>query len=112
MSNIKMILFQTIQLSIRTFSISKTVLFETVQYRVIPKILKMVLDITLLNTQQYKVRIKVKVDQSWEKSSALPTPRCCSYWKGSLLVALDYGRQLYFVLNTVLWSKTDLFQTI
>ena len=25
-----------------------------------------------------------------------PTPRCSSYWKGSLLVALDYGRQLYF----------------
>ena len=25
-----------------------------------------------------------------------PTPWCSSYWKGSLLVALDYGRQLYF----------------
>ena len=25
-----------------------------------------------------------------------PTPRCSSYWKRSLLVALDYGRQLYF----------------
>ena len=24
------------------------------------------------------------------------TPRCYSYWKGSLLVALDYSRQLYF----------------
>ena len=24
-----------------------------------------------------------------------PTSRCCSYWKGNLLVALDYGRQLY-----------------
>ena len=23
------------------------------------------------------------------------TSRCSSYWKGSLLVALDYGRQLY-----------------
>ena len=23
-----------------------------------------------------------------------PTPRCSSYWKGSLRVALDYGRQL------------------
>ena len=23
-----------------------------------------------------------------------PTPRCSSYWKGSLLVALDYGRQI------------------
>ena len=25
-----------------------------------------------------------------------PTPRCSSYWKGNLLVTLDYGRQLYF----------------
>ena len=33
---------------------------------------KMVLDATLLNTQHYKVRIKGKVEQSREKSSALP----------------------------------------
>ena len=25
-----------------------------------------------------------------------PIPRCRSYWRGNLLVALDYGRQLYF----------------
>ena len=37
-----------------------------------PKTLKMVLDTSLLNTQQYKVRIKGKVEQSWERSSALP----------------------------------------
>ena len=40
--------------------------------RVIPKTLKMVLDTSLLNTQQYKVRIKDKVEQSWERSSTLP----------------------------------------
>ena len=40
--------------------------------RVIPKTLKMVLDTSLLNTQQYKVRIKGKVEQSMERSSALP----------------------------------------
>ena len=34
---------------------------------------------SLLNTQQYKVRIKGKVEQSRERSSALPTPRCSSY---------------------------------
>ena len=34
--------------------------------------LSMVLDTTLLNTQHYKVRIKGKVEQSWEWSSALP----------------------------------------
>ena len=40
--------------------------------RVIPKTLKMVLDTTLLNTQQYNVCIKGKVEQSREMSSAFP----------------------------------------
>ena len=40
--------------------------------RVIPKIQKMVLDAALLITQHYKVRIKGKVEQSREWSSALP----------------------------------------
>ena len=39
---------------------------------VIPKTFKMVLDISLPNTQQHKVRIKGKVVQSKERSSALP----------------------------------------
>ena len=39
--------------------------------RVIPKTLKMVLGASLLNTQHYKVRIKGKVEKSWERSSAL-----------------------------------------
>ena len=40
--------------------------------RVRPKTLKMVLDTSLLKTQQYKVRIKGKVEQSRERSSTLP----------------------------------------
>ena len=40
--------------------------------RVITKTLKMVLDTALLNTQQYKVRIKGQVEQSRKRSSALP----------------------------------------
>ena len=39
--------------------------------RVIPKTPKMVLDASLLNTQQYKVGIKSKVERSRERSSAL-----------------------------------------
>ena len=39
---------------------------------VIPKALKMVLDTSLLNTQQYKVRITGKVEQSRERSSSFP----------------------------------------
>ena len=51
--------------------------------QVIPKTLKMVFDTSLLNTPGKGV-------------TPSPTPSCSSYWKGSLLVALDYGRQLYF----------------
>ena len=40
--------------------------------RVIPKAQKMVLDATLVNTKHYKVRIKGKVEQIRERSSALP----------------------------------------
>ena len=39
---------------------------------VIPKTQKMVLYASLLNTQHYKGRIKGKVEQSRERSSALP----------------------------------------
>ena len=40
--------------------------------RVIPKTLKMVLDTSLLNSQQHKVYIKGKVEQFRERSSTLP----------------------------------------
>ena len=40
--------------------------------RVIPKTQKMVLDAALFNIQHYKIRIKDKVEQSREWSSALP----------------------------------------
>ena len=40
--------------------------------RVILKTLKVVPDTSLRNTQQYKVRIKGKVEQSRERSNALP----------------------------------------
>ena len=39
---------------------------------IIPKTLKMVLDTSLLNIQQYKVRIKSKVEQPRERSSTFP----------------------------------------
>ena len=40
--------------------------------RVIPKTQKMLLDVSLFNTQHYKVRIKGKMLLSREMSSALP----------------------------------------
>ena len=35
-----------------------------------------------------------------------PTPRCSSYWKGSLRVALDYGRQLLLIVYACLNNIT------
>ena len=60
---------------------------------VIPKTLKIVLDTSLLNTQQYKEHIKSKMEKGEAPS---PTPRCSSYWKGSLLFTLDNDHQLYY----------------
>ena len=40
--------------------------------RVIPKTQKLVFDASLLKTQHYNVRIEGKVEQSRERSSALP----------------------------------------
>ena len=41
---------------------------------VIPKTKKMVLNVSLLNTQHYKVWTKGKVEKSRERSSAIPIP--------------------------------------
>ena len=45
---------------------------SSIPSRVIPKIQKMVLDTSLVIIQHYKVCIKGKVEQSRERSSALP----------------------------------------
>ena len=64
-------LIQDIGLAVRVFTNGPWDL-GSIPGRVIPKTLKMVLDASLLNTQHYKVRIKGKVEQSREWSSALP----------------------------------------
>ena len=52
--------------------------------RVIPKTLKMVLDTSLLNNQQYKVRIESKSGAIQGKGVMLSLIlRCSSYWKGA-----------------------------
>ena len=63
--------FQAIGIMVRVFANGRGAR-GSIQGRVIPKTLKMVLDAVLLNTQHYKVRIKGKVEQSREWSSALP----------------------------------------
>ena len=64
-----------------------------VQSQVASKTLKMVLDTSLLNTQQYKVRIKGKVEKFRERSSAPPIRLCVEaiekevFWSPSTTVA-------------------------
>ena len=60
----------------------------------------MVLDTSLLNTQQYKVCTKGKVSNPGKEVAPSPTPWCSSYWKGSLLVAnltYTYTEYLWYV---------------
>ena len=58
--------------------------------RVIPKTLKMVLDTSLINTQQYKVRIEGKVEQSRERSSAVAVANIYNIYCGGHSSALLY----------------------
>ena len=62
---------------------------------VIPKTLKMVLDTYCLTLSKWRYVSRIKWSNPWKGVAPSPTPQWCSYWKGSLLVALDYGRQLY-----------------
>ena len=84
--------------------------------RVIPKTLKIVLDVSLLNTQHYKVRIKGKVEKFWERSSALPYtlvqqlskrepsghPRL---WSPTLLIYIYIYPLLYINLRTIVLPR-------
>ena len=56
---------------------------------------------------------RVKWSNPGEEVAPSPTPRCCSYWKESLQVTLDYGCQLYFImkiLDNFLWMLINLIK--
>ena len=67
-------------------------------YIVIPKTFKMVFNTSLLNTQQYNVRIKGKVEQSRKGMAPSPTPRVVTIEKIAFWSPSSKGRQLYFLL--------------
>ena len=46
---------------------------------------------------------KVKWSNPVKGVAPSPTHWCCSYWKGSLQVALDNGRQLYLLLHIYIY---------
>ena len=75
---------------------------------VVLKTQKMVLDTALLNTQHYKVRIKDKVEQSREWSSALSYTSLWYLLKRELQVTLNYGCQLYLHAYIYIYIHTHV----
>ena len=67
-----------------------------IRRRVIPKTQKwcLIRPCLTLSIIGYVSRVKWRVPGNGVVPS--PTPCCSKYWKGSLWVTLDYGRQLYF----------------
>ena len=76
--------------------------------RVIPKIQKIVLDASLLNTQQYKVRIKSKLSNPGKGVVPFPTPWCGSYWKVHLRVNLNYRGPTYIYIYIYIYIGLGL----
>ena len=55
---------------------------------------------------------RVKWSNPGKRVAPSPIPRCCSYWKGSLPVTLDYCRQLssiYINFNTDFLFLVDIY---
>ena len=87
----------------------------SISSQVIPKTLKMVLDTSLLNTQQYKVHIKGKLEQSRERSSTPPLHLgVVAIEKGAFWLPLTtvVNKLNISCLFTQLNVKTVLFQKI
>ena len=63
-----------------------------------------------LSNIRYVSRLKLSNPGKGVRPS--PTPRCSSYWKGSLLVALDYGHQIYLLDLHLSGRRTTKYKTI
>ena len=77
-----------------------------------PKDSKMVLDISLLNTQHYKVQIKGKWSNPGKEVESSSTPRCCSYLKGSLWVTLTIVRDFVDVFTGNTHIKKHIYRYV
>ena len=55
---------------------------------------------------------RVKWSNPGKGVAPFPTPRFSSYWKGSLWVALDYSRRLYFYLFCLYVMVTELITVV
>ena len=78
--------------------------------QVTPKSQKCYLIPPCLTLSIIRYKSRVKWCNPGKRVLPSPTSRCCSYWKGSLRVALDYGHQLYFYLyilnKSIIFSST------
>ena len=54
-----------------------------------------------LTLSNIKYVSRVKCSNPGKGVAPFPTPRCGSYWKGSLRVTLDYSRQLYLYTTAI-----------
>ena len=84
--------------------------------RVIPKIIKIVLDTSLLSTQLYKLRIMGKVEQSRERSSALllhldiESIEKGAFWSPLTRVANSTTIYIYIYKGySYLWTAASIF---
>ena len=67
--------------------------------RVIPKTQKWYLMLPCLTLSVIRYGSRVKWSNPGIGVAPFPTPRCSSYWKVTLWVTLDNGRQLYWLTN-------------
>ena len=68
------------------------------------KLLKWYLIPLCLTLSIIKYVSRVKQSNPGNGIAPSPTPRCCSYWKRSLQVTFDYGRQLYLL---AIWHQIE-----
>ena len=61
------------------------------------RLLKWYLIPPCLTPSNIRYVLRVKWSNPEKGVAPSPTPWCSSYWKGSLLVALDYGHHLYLI---------------
>ena len=74
--------------------------------RIIPKIFKWYLIPPCLTLSYTRYVSMVKWSNPGKIVAPSPTPQCSSYWKGSLLAALDYGRQIIIYIYMYKLSYT------
>ena len=75
-----------------------------------PKTQKMILDASLINTRDYKIRIKGNWNNSRKGVALSRAWSCCSYWKESFRFSLYYGRPTYLLQMVFVTCKDQSTQ--